>query len=140
MIPARYTCGGSNTSLPLAWTHVPAHTAELVVYAVEPVRTPKGSKHRALVQWAIAGLSPQLHGIAAGKLPPGAIVGRNSVEHKSAYSICTEKGKIQPYLFLLFALPHRLSLTPGFDAGRLYPQVNYSAVASSSFVAVYKRK
>ena len=58
IIPVRYTCGGSNTSLPLSWTHVPPRAAELVVYAVKPIRTPKGSKHRALVQWAIAGLSP----------------------------------------------------------------------------------
>lgn len=141
-IPARYTCDASNVSLPLRWTGVPSGTAELVVYALEVVHRPgqkRSGRVKAVVQWVVAGLSPALPGIAAGKLPRGAIVGSNSVEHKSIYSICPAKGRTQEYVFAVFALPHRLVVKPGFKGGRLFRQINNSATARATIIADYKR-
>jgi phosphatidylethanolamine-binding protein (PEBP) family uncharacterized protein len=138
-IPANYTCDGSNTSLPLRWTNVPPGTAELIIYVLKPIHVPKGKKAHALVQWVVAGISPQLHGMGAGKLPQGAIVGINSVEHKTDYSICPEKGTLQPYIFDLFAMPSRASLTAGFDGGKMFEEVNTSSLTRALFVGTYKR-
>lgn len=108
-LPAEYTCDGKNTSPALRWQGVPQGTAELVLFAmnVQPV----GGE--LFFDWAVAGLSPELEEIEAGKLPKGAVVGRNSFG-KTGYGICPE-GSGETYVFTLFALPTRLSPGQGFD-------------------------
>jgi phosphatidylethanolamine-binding protein (PEBP) family uncharacterized protein len=106
---AQYTCDGESTSPALRWQGVPQGTAELALFAmnVQPV----GGK--LFVDWAVAGLDPSLEEIEAGKLPKGAVVGRNSFG-KSGYEICPESGG-ETYMFALFALPQGLAPAKGFD-------------------------
>jgi phosphatidylethanolamine-binding protein (PEBP) family uncharacterized protein len=112
-ISSHYTCDGANSSLPLAWRNVPANTVELVVFIFT---LPGDVKH--IPDWAVAGLRPSLHQLSTGRVPSGAIVGRNS-EGANRYSICPHKGKRADYLVHLYALTHRVSATPGFDPNRL---------------------
>jgi phosphatidylethanolamine-binding protein (PEBP) family uncharacterized protein len=108
-LPAQYTCDGTSTSPALRWQGVPQGTAELALLAmnIQPV----GGK--LFFDWAVAGLSPELEEIEAGKLPKGAVVGRNSFG-KTGYEICPEAGG-ETYMFALFALPKRLSPSQGFE-------------------------
>ncbi len=108
-LPAEYTCDGKNTSPALTWQGVPEGTAELVLFAMntQPVAG------KLFFDWAVAGLSPDLEEIEAGKLPKGAVVGRNSFG-KNGYEICPE-GSGESYVFLLFALPKKLSPSQGFE-------------------------
>jgi phosphatidylethanolamine-binding protein (PEBP) family uncharacterized protein len=108
-LSARYTCDGENTSPALRWKGVPEGTAELVLFAMntQPVAG------KLFFDWAVAGLSPELNELAAGKLPRGAIVGRNSFG-KTAYGVCPESGS-ETYILTLFALPRKLSPSRGFD-------------------------
>lgn len=108
-IPARYTCDGSNTTLPVRWGKLPAATKEVVLFLVH--LGPTGF----LYDWAVAGLYPDTHGIAAGKLPAGAVVGRSSTGH-AAYSICPPKGKRVAYTAFLFGLPRHVPGKTGFGA------------------------
>lgn len=116
-LPATYTCDGKGTSPALSWHGVPARTAELVLLAmnVQPV------EGKLFFDWAVAGLSPDLEEIEAGKLPKGAIVGRNGFG-KAAYEICPEGGG-ETYMFSLFALPEKLSPAQGFDPSVLRREV-----------------
>jgi phosphatidylethanolamine-binding protein (PEBP) family uncharacterized protein len=108
MLPAEYTCDGKNTSPALRWQGTPQGTAELVLFAmnVQPVN------EKLFFDWAVAGLDPELEEIEAGKLPKGAVVGRNSFG-KAGYGICPEGG--ETYMFTLFALPKKLSPGQDFD-------------------------
>jgi phosphatidylethanolamine-binding protein (PEBP) family uncharacterized protein len=108
-LPAQYTCDGKNTSPALSWQGVPEGTAELVLFVMntQPVAG------KLFFDWAVAGLSPDLEEIEAGKLPKGAVVGRNSFG-KTGYEICPE-GSSESYVFLLFALPKKLSPGQGFE-------------------------
>ncbi len=108
-LPAEYTCDGKNTSPALSWQGVPPGTAELALLAmnIQPVAG------KLFFDWAVAGLSPELEEIEAGKLPKGAVVGRNSFG-KVAYGICPE-GSGETYMFTLLALPKKLSPGQGFD-------------------------
>jgi Raf kinase inhibitor-like YbhB/YbcL family protein len=108
-LPAEYTCDGKNTSPALSWQGVPQGTAELALLAmnVQPV------EGRLFFDWAVAGLSPELEEIEAGKLPKGAVIGRNSFG-KNGYGICPAGGG-ETYMFTLFALPQKLSPSQGFD-------------------------
>jgi phosphatidylethanolamine-binding protein (PEBP) family uncharacterized protein len=116
-LPATYTCDGKGISPALSWQGVPQGTAELVIFAmnVQPV------EGKLFFDWAVAGLSPELAEIEAGKLPKGAIVGRNDFG-RTGYEICPEGGG-ETYMFTVFALPKKLSAAPGFDPSALRKEV-----------------
>jgi Raf kinase inhibitor-like YbhB/YbcL family protein len=108
-LAAEYTCDGKNTSPALRWQGVPQGTAELVLFVMNA--QPVGGE--LFFDWAVAGLSPELEEIEAGKLPRGAVAGRNSFG-KTGYEICPEDGG-ETYVFTLFALPKSLSPAQGFE-------------------------
>lgn len=132
-LPERYTCDGADLSIPLRWERVPRGTAELALFILD--ERPGGMTS---IDWAVAGLSSALSGITAGRLPAGAVVGRNSFG-KDAYSICPEHGQEQIYIVALFALSHRLPLKEGFDAAALHEQVERLARVQGLTSARYKR-
>jgi phosphatidylethanolamine-binding protein (PEBP) family uncharacterized protein len=136
-IPARYTCSGNNVSLSFRWGSVPPNTAELVLagFSLSHLQPSSGGSIGATisVDWVVTGLTPTLHKIAAGRLPPGAVVGRRR------YSICPEKGTRQDYLFRLYALPNRARVRPGFDGNTLLSQIARSTLAVGWFTAHYER-
>jgi hypothetical protein len=67
------TCDGTDTEPALRWHGIPSTAAELTVFVVnvDPIT------HKLFFDWAVAGLSPKLHGLPPAHLPGGAIVGRN---------------------------------------------------------------
>ena len=69
-----------------------------------------------IVNWAVAGLDPSLDGIAAGALPAGAIIGRNSFG-KDSYTLCPVASSVPTLIgIVVIALPRMLPLHKGFDA------------------------
>jgi phosphatidylethanolamine-binding protein (PEBP) family uncharacterized protein len=111
-LPAPYTCDGKGSWPALAWSGVPAGSAELILYAmsIQPVAG------KLFVDWAVAGLDPALSGIEAAKLPKGAVVGTNGFGERG-YEICPQGS--ETYVFAIYALPRSLSPRPGFDAREL---------------------
>lgn len=108
-LSAEFTCDGKGTSPALRWQGVPQGSAELVLFAMNA--QPVGGK--LFFDWSVAGLSPDLEEIEAGKLPKGAVVGRNGFG-KTGYEICPQ-GAGETYIFTLFALPEKLSPSQGFE-------------------------
>jgi phosphatidylethanolamine-binding protein (PEBP) family uncharacterized protein len=138
-IPALYTCDGKNISPPLEWGSVPADTGELVLFAIGFNRT-TGTSYSASIAWAVSGVNPQLHRLAAGHLPPGAHLGVAS-DGRRGYSICPKKGTTDEYQFELYALPRPISVSPNFAGPPVLDTLTTShAVAGHGlFVAAYKR-
>ena len=136
-IPVRYTCDGSDTTPSFRWGPVPPTTAELTLFLFKVGRSApaaNGSNRvEVSVEWAVAGLSPRIHAISAGKLPHGAVAA------SKRYSICPAKGNPGTYIFQLNALSHRLAVTPHFDATRLFQEAEGSTLASGTFASSYKR-
>jgi phosphatidylethanolamine-binding protein (PEBP) family uncharacterized protein/predicted small lipoprotein YifL len=133
-IPTRYTCDGPNISLPLKWTEVPSHTAQLAVFLAN-LRPVDG---KLFFDWAVTGLSPTSHGMPAGKPPPGAIVARNSYG-AIGYSICPPKGTSEAYIARVIALAHPLTAKPGFDPQTLFQEAERDSKNVGIAGATYKR-
>jgi phosphatidylethanolamine-binding protein (PEBP) family uncharacterized protein len=121
-LKALYTCEGSNESPPLEWQGVPSGTAELVLFVMnlQPVNG------KLYFDWAVGGIEPSETGLKPGKLPQGAVVGKNS-EGKSEYSICPQGPGAESYVFALYALPESISPRAGFDARVLREEVTHEA-------------
>jgi phosphatidylethanolamine-binding protein (PEBP) family uncharacterized protein len=143
-IPALYTCDGKNVHPPLEWGSVPAGTRELVLLSVglEPTGT---GYYSSSVQWAVAGLSPELRRLAAGAMPSGAYLGDASEGRPAPYSVCPKKGVHEQYQFMLFAVPMAIKVRAGFPAlaalaGLSQGGTSSSALGKGTFVAAYTRR
>jgi len=142
-LPARYTCDGANTTPPLKWGTVPASSRELVVFAIG--RPAEASSHGpATIEWALAGVNPALHALAAGKIPKGGFLEEAS-DRKRHYSICPAKGQTRVYAFALYAVPPRVIVTHNVNGSTLFHNLaegppEFRAVGSGELTASYERK
>jgi phosphatidylethanolamine-binding protein (PEBP) family uncharacterized protein len=133
-LPSRYTCDGAGLSPPLRWRNVPARSAELLLLAIDL----DGGRTGA-IQWAVAGLPPSLPGIAAARLPAGAVVGRNSAGNPRWDGLCGASDQVHHVAFLIYALDRRLGLKAGFDVARVRGGLKGATLARGLTVATYKR-
>jgi phosphatidylethanolamine-binding protein (PEBP) family uncharacterized protein len=133
-MPVRYTCDGAGVSPPLAWWNVPAGAVELLLLAIDL----DGGNGDA-IQWAVGGLSPSSHGIPAGRLPHGAVVGLNSAGEARWGGICGAKGQVHHVAFLLYALSRKLSSRAGFSAALVRSGLKDATLAKGLTLATYRR-
>jgi phosphatidylethanolamine-binding protein (PEBP) family uncharacterized protein len=142
-LPAQYTCDGANIAPPLKWGTVSNVSREVVLFALgltHGATSPTSSS----IEWVMAGLKPQLHGIGAGEVPSGAFLVSAS-DGKKHYSICPPKGETKRYEFAIYAMPplvtvgthingvkllHNLAAGPPQDRGP----------GKGEFVVTYRRK
>jgi phosphatidylethanolamine-binding protein (PEBP) family uncharacterized protein len=134
-MPVRYTCDGAGLSPPLQWRNAPPGTAELFLLAIDL----SGGRDDA-VQWAVGGLSPSLHGIAAGRPPAGAVVGRNSAGKVGWGGVCGARGRVHHVAFLLYALSRKLGLRAGFNPARVRGGLKGATLATGLTLATYRRR
>jgi phosphatidylethanolamine-binding protein (PEBP) family uncharacterized protein len=132
-LPARYTCDGANVAPPLRWGRVPAGTVEVDLFVTSLTRTGETT------EWAVAGLKPRLHSLVAGRLPAGAIVGRNSFG-ETGYSVCPSKGSTSSYFVLVVPLPHRIPVSPGFEGQALSARAVHIARHEGQMSFEYTRR
>jgi phosphatidylethanolamine-binding protein (PEBP) family uncharacterized protein len=139
-IPARYTCDGANIAPPIKWGTLPTGTNEVALFVIG--LTP--SHTLSSIEWAMAGIKPELHGIAAGQLPSGAFLEEAS-DGKRQYSICPPKGQTKLYEFVLFALPPTVRVSGEINGVNLYHNLAEGppedrAPARGAFSATYSRR
>jgi phosphatidylethanolamine-binding protein (PEBP) family uncharacterized protein len=141
-IQTRYTCDGQNISPPLEWGTVPAGVDKLALFLVGFRQKPGTKKYTGTVEWAVAGLSPSLHRLAAGRLPPGSYLGV-AQGNRQRYSLCPAKGQSVHYQFEIYGVPNSLAIPPGFSGISILRSLTTGptpALAHGGFVALYSRR
>ena len=131
------TCDGADTSPAITWSNLPANTTQIAIFVIT-AGSVQGQLGQLGVNWGVANLDASTNGIPAGKPPAGAVVGVNS-EGKRRYSVCPAKGQTGNFAVLVYALKHRISLKPGFDASTAREQVAGQALAGGVLVSHYQR-
>ncbi len=107
-LPARYTCDGADIAPPLKWGTVPPTSTEVVLVALG-APSAHSSTASSSVEWVMAGLKAESHGVGAGELPSGAFLVEGS-NGKRKYSICPPKGQTGHYQFAIYAMPPLISV------------------------------
>jgi phosphatidylethanolamine-binding protein (PEBP) family uncharacterized protein len=148
-LPALYTCDGKDITPPVEWGAVPTPTKELALFVLGLKPNPTTGKnahpgYSFTIEWALAGINPALHKLAAGKLPTGAHAGSAS-DGKTRYSVCPARGHSKKYEFALYAVPPTVGIAPQFTdtsilPGLADPESPTKARAGGAFLAVYKRR
>jgi len=110
---SRYDCRGADVSPELHWRlplSAVAKTKEIVVV----VRTI--NKSGVVTDWALAGISPRVEQIQAGRPPAGAILGRDT-SGQEGYNLCP---KLPGFITMgVYAFPYKPNLKPGFSPTEL---------------------
>jgi phosphatidylethanolamine-binding protein (PEBP) family uncharacterized protein len=143
-IPARYTCDGQDVSPPLEWGAVPAGVGALAIFTLGFKLDPGTHREQLSVEWALSGVNPALHRLAAGEVPPGAHLGRAS-DGKRHYSICPPRGRARNYQFAVVAIPPSIRVAPKFSGLALLRGIVNANPPSHPgpgglLIASYKRK
>lgn len=132
-IPVSYTCAGAGISPALSWQKVPGKAAELFLFVIDD--SSNGSEGG--IRWVVGGIEPSSTGVAAGKVPPGGIVGTNTAG-KAAYSpICPAKGKSDTVEFVIYALSKKISISPGFQPASAEDQYGSRKLLMGSAAVTY---
>jgi|HubBroStandDraft_4_1064222.scaffolds.fasta_scaffold136548_2 phosphatidylethanolamine-binding protein (PEBP) family uncharacterized protein len=127
------TCKATSLAPTFTWGELPLGTAELALFVLF---VPKGNG--ILLKWAAAGISPTVREVGADELPVGAILGRQSGGHRP-FSACPRPGTTATYLFLLYALPTKHAVHPGFEEAKLFTPIYSSSAPFGAFVVNYAR-
>ena len=107
-IPDLHTCRGDDVSPALLWTGVPEGTAELAVVM-------RDLDADGFVHWVVAGLSPDLGGLAQDAVPGGAVEATNDLGRVGWSGPCPPEGT-HHYEFRVFALAQASGVAQG-EAG-----------------------
>ncbi|HEV7534302.1 MAG TPA: YbhB/YbcL family Raf kinase inhibitor-like protein [Acidimicrobiia bacterium] len=123
LIDAADTCKGADTSPAISWSGVPATTQELAISLVD-------LDADNFVHWVVAGLDPASTGIAAGRVPAGAIQAANGFGEAKYGGPCPPDGQ-HKYLLTLYALGARSNLADGVAAASAIDQLQSGALANA---------
>jgi Raf kinase inhibitor-like YbhB/YbcL family protein len=104
-IPDLHTCRGEDVSPALLWTGVPEGTTELAVVV-------RDLDANGFVHWVVAGLSPDLGGLAQGAVPGGAVEATNDFGRAGWSGPCPPSGT-HHYEFRVYALAQASGVAQG---------------------------
>jgi Raf kinase inhibitor-like YbhB/YbcL family protein len=110
-IPPRFAKTAENLSPPLIITGVPAEAQSLALIVDDP-DAPAGT----WVHWLVWNLPPDTKEIPSGKLPAGAVQGKNSWGHARWDGPAPPSGTHR-YVVTLYALKTSLALPAGAERG-----------------------
>jgi Raf kinase inhibitor-like YbhB/YbcL family protein len=139
-LPAKYTCGGADTSPALAWSEPPAGTQSFALVVDDP-DTPK----KTVIHWLLYDLPPATRALPEGvptkaKLSDGSRQGKND-HGKVGYSgPCPPAGAAHHYFFKLYALDYRTGLKPKAKDADLERAIKGHILAQSELIARFQRQ
>lgn len=138
MIPAEYTCDGSDISPPLSWSDVPDSTESLAIICDDP-DAPVG----IWVHWVLfdipSGTRELPRDIPPDKiLESGAKHGINDFKKYGYGGPCPPEGTHR-YYFKIYALNKKIALQPGISKTELLKKMEGHIVAEGRLMGTYRR-
>ncbi len=139
VIPAEYTCTGSDKSPPLKWTGIPTGTGSFALIVEDP-DAPRGT----FVHWVIYNLGSSLTELPediprSAQTTTGARQGVNGLDRVGYKGPCPPPGAPHHYHFQLFALDSPLKLNPGASAAEVRQAMKGHVLASTELVGTFGR-
>ena len=132
-IPSKFTCDGSDTSLPLQITGVPSEAKSLVLIVDDP-DAPSG----LFTHWLIWNIRPQTNSVAEGSAPKG-VQGTNDFGKSGYRGPCPPSGTHR-YSFKIFALDRELELLSSAKRSQVDAAMKGHVIAQGELVGRYARR
>ena len=141
-IPAKFTCEGSDTSPPLAWSGAPPAAKSLALIVDDPDAPDPKAPKMTWVHWVLYNLPPQSSGLGEGgskSLPPGTKEGLNDWKRTGYGGPCPPIGRHR-YFFKLYALDAMLGDLGQPTKPRLLQAMKGHVVAEAQVMGTYEKK
>ena len=140
-IPTKYTCEGSDTSPPLAWTGAPSGTQSFALIVDDPDAPDPAHPKMTYVHWVAYNIPPTItslaEGAGKGAMPGGTEVGVNDWKKAEFGGPCPPIGRHR-YFFKLSALDTTLKLSdPGKD--ELLAAMKGHVLAETQLMGTYQK-
>lgn len=123
-IPVRYTCRGEDVSPPLRWTGAPGGTVEIALVL-------RDVDADGFIHWVVAGLRPDLDGLAEAAVPAGAVEAANDFGRPGWSGPCPPAGE-HAYELRLYALAGPSGVAAGEAAGGAAAKVEAAPATASA--------
>jgi Raf kinase inhibitor-like YbhB/YbcL family protein len=138
-IPKKYTCDGSDVSVPLSCND-PAHEATSFALIADDPDAPRGT----WVHWVLYDLPADTRELAEGipakeTLDDGAKQGKNDFGKIGYGGPCPPPGPVHHYHFKLYALDKMVGLRPGATKQQLLDAMKGHILAQAELIGTYKR-
>ncbi|MBI2046075.1 MAG: YbhB/YbcL family Raf kinase inhibitor-like protein [Parcubacteria group bacterium] len=137
IIPAKYTCDGSNINPRLLFEDVPKEAKTLALIMDDPDAT----DGKIFTHWTMWNISPDTKEIAEQSAPNGAVEGETDFGVVGYGGPCPPKG-VAPhrYFFKLYALDKPLCIPAGAQVGQLKEAMRESIIEEAEYVGLYGRR
>jgi len=138
-IPKKYTCDGSDVSVPLNWND-PVHETKSFALIADDPDAPRGT----WVHWVLYDLPADTRELAEGipakeTLDDGAKQGKNDFGKIGYGGPSPPPGPAHHYHFKLYALDKMVGLRPGATKQQLLDAMKGHILAQAELVGTYKR-
>ncbi len=141
MIPAKYTCDGSDTSPPLVWSGIPPAAKSLVLIVDDPDAPDPAAPRMTWVHWVLYDIPPTVPGLAedaARHLPAGCREGANDFRRTRYGGPCPPMGKHR-YFFKLYALDKMLGALPDASKVTVEKALQGHILMQAELVGLYQK-
>jgi Raf kinase inhibitor-like YbhB/YbcL family protein len=134
VVPKRFTCDGEDVSPPLRWARVPSSARELALVMED-------RDADRFVHWTLLRIPPGTKGIAAGRMPRGAVETENSFGKRGYGGPCPPEGDSpHRYVFALYALKRPLDLGGDASPDQVREAIAKATLARGTLSARYGRE
>lgn len=139
MIPAKYTCDGTNVSPPLKWQPGPEGTKSFALVSDDP-DAPVGT----WVHWVMWNIPAESNGLPENiptdaQLPDGSKQGITSARNHGYHGPCPPSGTHR-YYFKIYALDVMLDLPTNSNKQNLLDAMKGHILAEGALMGKYKRR
>src|SRR5262249_53521974 len=135
LLPRSITCEGAGTSPALDWSRTPNAARSLALVVLD--RNAPGGR---FPHWTLWNLDPKLAKIEPGKVPPGAIEGKNGFGKVGWGPPCPPKGNPpHDYEFTLYALRRPLGLKAGASVNPVLGAISRSGISRGTLTGYSSR-
>jgi Raf kinase inhibitor-like YbhB/YbcL family protein len=132
-IPAKYGCGGSNVSPPLAFSGIPQNAITLALLVEDP-DAPGG----LFTHWVVWNIPVSTAAVSEGQPPAGGVEGKNSYGRSGYGTLCPPVGEHR-YVFNVYALDAPLDLPPSSGREELESAMMGHLLAHGSLIGRYAK-
>ncbi len=139
VIPRKYTCDGSDVSIPLDWTDPPAGTHAFAVIMDDP-DAPRG----VFTHWVMYDLPATARELEEGvpkeeELPTGSRQGMNDFNRVGYGGPCPPPGPAHRYFSTVYALSRKTDLRPRATKAQLLEAIRDHVLAQAQIMGRYQR-
>lgn len=134
ILPVLYTCDGKDVSPQFDWTNAPAKT-ETFALIFSDISMPE----KSFYHWILFNIPKTVTNLDEGIKPTGMNVGKNDWNKQQYNGPCPPKGAMHTYVFTLYALDTKLSLSDGADGKAVLAALKDHIVSKTELSLVYNR-